>query len=75
MARIRVEHAPDPLGRLVHVAVVRVLLAAIEHEMLEKMRHPVLLGALGARAGVERDQQRQRARALDGDPDHPEAMR
>ena len=32
------------------------------------MGHPVLLGALGAGAGVERDQDRHRARALDRDP-------
>ena len=63
-----------PLGGLVDVAVGRVLLAALEHEMLEEMGHPVLLGALGARARVERDQERDRARALDRDPVQRQAV-
>ena len=68
VARVRVEDGADPLGGLVDVPVRGVLLAALEHEMLQEMGHPVLLRALGARAGIERDQQRQRARALDRDP-------
>ncbi len=67
VARVRVEHRADPLGRLVDVAVGGVLLAALEHEMLQEVGHPVLLGALGPRARVERDQQGQRAGALDPD--------
>jgi hypothetical protein len=74
VARVRVQHRPDPLGRLVDVAVGGVLLAALEDEVLQKMGHPVLLGALGPRAGVERDQQRQRARTLDADPVQRQAV-
>ena len=50
VARVGVEHAAHPLGGLVDVAVGRVLLAALEDEVLEEVGHPVLLGALGARA-------------------------
>ena len=60
---VGVQHAPQPLGGLVDVGVRRVLLAALEHEVLEEVRHPVLLGALGARARVERHQRGQRTRA------------
>ena len=63
VARVGVEHAAEALGGLVDVAVGRVLLAALEDEVLEEVRHPVLLRALGARAGVEGDEDRQRARA------------
>ena len=65
VARVRVEHGADPLGGLVDVSVGGVLLAALEHEVLEEVGHPVLLGALGAGARVERDQQRHRAGPLD----------
>ena len=65
VARVGVQHRADPLGGLVDVAVGGVLLAALEHEVLEEVGHPVLLGALGAGAGVERHQDRDRARALD----------
>ena len=64
VARVRVEHGADALGGLVDVAVGRVLLAALEDEVLEEVGHAVLLGPLGARAGVERDEQRDRTRAL-----------
>ncbi len=74
VARVGVEHGADPLGGLVDVAVGRVLLAALEHEVLEEVGHPVLLGALGAGAGVERDQERHRARALDRDPVQRQAV-
>ena len=63
VAGVRVQHAPEALGGLVDVGVRRVLLAALEHEVLEEVRHPVLLGTLGARARVERHQGGQRARA------------
>ena len=42
---------------------VGVLLAALEHEVLEEVGHPVLLGSLVARARVERDEYGQRPRA------------
>ena len=60
---VRVQHTAQPLGGLVDVGVRRVLLAALEHEVLEEVRHPVLLGALGAGPGVERHQRGQCARA------------
>ena len=41
------------LRGLVDLAVVVVLLAALEDEMLQEMGHPVLFGALGPRARVE----------------------
>ncbi len=63
MTRVRVEHAAEPLGRLVDVLVRRVLLSALEHQVLEEVGHPVLLWALVARARVKRHQHRQRARA------------
>ena len=68
VAGVGVEHRADALRGLVDVAVGGVLLAALEHEVLEEVRHPVLLRALGAGAGVERDEDRHRARALDRDP-------
>ena len=63
VARVRVQHAAQPLGGLVDVLVRRVALAALEHQVLEEVRHPVLLRALVARARVERHEHRQRARA------------
>ena len=68
VAGVGVEHSPDPLSRLVDVTVGRIGDAALEHKMLQKVGHPVLLRALGARAGVEGDQQGDRARTLDRDP-------
>ena len=73
--RVGVERAAHPLGRLVDLAVVVVLLAALEHEVLEEVRHAVLLGPLGARAGVEGDEQRRGARALERDAVEREAVR
>jgi hypothetical protein len=67
VARVSVEHAAEALGCLVDVFVVRVLLAALEDEVLEEVRHAVLLGALVARARVESDEHRQRARARQRD--------
>ena len=74
VARVRVEHRADPLGGLVDVAVGRVLLAALEHQVLEEVSHAVLVGALGARAGIERDQDRHRSRSLDRDPIQRQAV-
>ena len=68
VARVGVQHGADPLRRLVDVPVGGVLLAALEHEVLEEVGHPVLALALGSGAGVERDQDRHRARTLDRDP-------
>src|ERR1700733_7024472 len=68
VARVSVEDRADPLGRLVDVTVGGVLLTALEHEMLEEVGHPVLVLALGARAGVERDEDGGRTRALPRDP-------
>jgi hypothetical protein len=67
VARVRVERAAHALGRLVHLAVVVVDLAALEHEMLEEVRHPVLLGPLGPGARVEGDEDRRGARAIERD--------
>jgi hypothetical protein len=64
---VGVELRAEPLGRLVHVAVGRELLAALEDEVLEEVRHPVLVGPLRAGARVERDERGDRARAR-----HPE---
>jgi hypothetical protein len=50
---VGVEHGAHLLGGLVDLAVVVVELAALEHEMLEEVRHAVLLGALRAGAGLE----------------------
>ena len=73
--RVGVEHRAHPLGGLVDLAVVVVLLAALEHQVLEEVRHPVLLGPLGAGAGVERHQHGGRPSALDLDPVDREAGR
>ena len=48
VAGVGVEHRADPFGALVDVAVVRILLAALEHEVLEEVGHAVLLGTLAA---------------------------
>ncbi len=74
MARVGVEDGAVALGRLVDVAVGLVLLAALEHEVLEEVRHAVLLGPLGAGAGIESDHQRDRARAVHGDPVQRQAV-
>ena len=50
VAGVGVEDRADPLGGLVDVPVGRVLLAALEHEVLEEMGHPVLVLALGTGA-------------------------
>ena len=65
--RVRVQHRAHPLGGLVDLAVVVVLLAALEHQVLEEVGHPVLLRPLGPRAGVEGHEHggRPRARQLD----------
>src|SRR4029453_14613588 len=68
MRCVRVEHGAHPLGRLVDLAVVVVLRAALEDQVLEEMRHAVLLGALGAGAGVERDEDGRGACAVALDP-------
>ena len=67
VARVGVQHAAEPLGGLVDVLVGGVLLAALEDQMLEEVSHPVLLGALRARARVERHEHRQRAGARQRD--------
>src|SRR4029079_10683541 len=64
---VGVERRAHPLGGLVDLAVVVVLLAALEYEMLQKVGHPVLLGTLGARARVEGDEHGRGAGAGDGD--------
>ena len=74
VAGIGVEHRADRLGGLVDVPVVGVFLAALEDEMLEEVGHPVLIGALGPGAGVERGQQRDGAGAGDRDPVYAEAI-
>ena len=66
--RVRVELCAHPLGGLVDLAVVRVLLAALEHEVLEEVGHSVLLGPLGARARLERDEHGHRTGAGEVDP-------
>ena len=65
--RVGVEHGAHVLRRLVDLAVVVVELAALEHEVLEEVGHPVLLGALGAGAGLEGDEGGHGARALELD--------
>ena len=65
--RVGVEHGAHLLGGLVDLAVVVVELAALEHEVLEEVGHPVLLGALGAGAGLEGDEGGHGARALELD--------
>ena len=62
---VGVEHRAHPLGRLVDLAVVVVLLPALEDEVLEEVGHAVLLGTLGAGAGVEGDEDGQGAGAGD----------
>ena len=68
VAGVGVEDRADPLCRLVDVPVGRVLLAALEHEVLEEVGHPVLVLALGPGTRVERDQDRHRARPVERDP-------
>ena len=50
---VGVQDRAHRLGGLVDLAVVVVLLAALEHQMLKKMGHPVLFRALRPGAGVE----------------------
>ena len=64
---VRVQDRADALCRAVHITVRGELLAALEHEMLQKMGHPILLGALGSRTRIERDQDRHRAGGRDRD--------
>ena len=73
VAGVGVEHASESLGGLVDVLVGGVLLAALEHQVLEEVRHPVLLGALVTGPRVEGHQHRQRPRAgqLDAVDGHP----
>ena len=68
VAGVGVQLRADALGGLVDVAVVRILLAALEHEVLEEVGHAVLLGALGAGTGVEGHEDRHGTRAVDRDP-------
>ena len=75
MRRVGVEHRAHLLGGLVDLAVVVVLLPALEHEVLEEVGHPVLLGALGAGAGLEGDEDGDGARALELDAVEREAVR
>ena len=56
VAGVGVEYSADPLRRLVDGPVGRILLTPLEDQMLEEVSHPVLLVALGARAGVEGDE-------------------
>jgi hypothetical protein len=72
---VGVQRAAHALGGLVDLAVVVVDLAALEHEVLQEVRHAVLLGALRARARVEGDEDRGGPRALDGDAVHRQAVR
>ena len=74
VAGVGVEHGADALGGLVDVPIGRVLLSALEHQVLQKMGHPVLLGTLGPRAGVEGRQDRHRARAGHRDAMQPQAV-
>jgi hypothetical protein len=66
--RVRVEQRAHALGRLVDLAVVVVLLAALEHEVLEEVRHAVLLRPLGPRARLERHEHGDGPRAGQVDP-------
>jgi hypothetical protein len=59
---VRVQDGAHRLRGLVDLAVVVVLLAALEHQVLEEMGHPVLLGPLRARARVKGDEDRRRPR-------------
>ena len=72
--RVRVQRPAELLGGLVDVAVVGELLTALEHEVLEEVGHPVLLGALGAGAGVEGDEDRDGARSVESDPVQRQAI-
>ena len=74
MRGVGVQRAAEALGGLVDVAVMGELLSALEDEVLEEVRHPVLLGALRARTGVERDEDRDCARAVDSDPVQGQAV-
>ncbi len=74
VARVGVEHRTDALCGLVDVAVGGEFLPALEHQVLQEMGHPVLLGALGSRARVEGDQDRGGAGPLERDPIHRQAV-
>ena len=74
VARVRVQDGADALCGLVDIAVGRVLLAALEHEVLEEVGHAVLVGLLGAGARIERHQNRHRSRPVDGDAMQPHAV-
>src|SRR5205807_1759730 len=62
VARVGVEDGADPLRRLVDVPIRGVLLAALDHQVLEEMGHAILLGQLRAGPGVKGHQDRGRAR-------------
>ena len=72
---VGVEHCADALRGLVDVAVGGELLASLEHQMLEEVRHPVLLRAFGPRAGVERHQDGDGAGSRNRYPMQPHAVR
>jgi hypothetical protein len=74
VARVGVELRAQPFRRLVDVAVMGVLLAALEHQVLEEVGHAVLLGTLGACSGIERDEHRGGASALQPDPVQGQAV-
>src|SRR3954468_14446666 len=59
---VGVQDRAHRLRGLVDLAVVVVLLAALEDQVLQEMGHPVLVCALGPGAGVEGHEHRQRAR-------------
>jgi hypothetical protein len=63
--RVGVQRGAHALRGLVDLAVVVVLLPALEHQVLEEVGHPVLLRPLGAGAGVEGHEDGQRPRAVD----------
>ncbi len=64
--RVRVQHGAHRLRGLIDLAVVVVVLPALEDEMLQEMGPPVLFGPLRARARVKGDEDRRRpCRELD----------
>ncbi len=74
MAGVGVQHSADALRRLVDVAVGRVLLAALEHQVLEEVGHAVLVRRLGPRARVKRQEDGQRSGSFHGDPIQRQAV-
>ena len=75
LGRVGVETRTQSLGGRVHLSVRRIVLAALEDQVLEEVGGAVLLGPLHPRAGREGNRDGHRPRALDSDAKQGQAVR